>query len=519
MTTPARRRLLPALAAGVTALAVTMTVAPSALAAGTASVRHVRPGHGPAGASVAITVTGFNDALPADVSFGSSAPVSTTDWTAPRTVTVDVPTDATTGTVTVTQGAVTASSPKSFTVTIPSRLRSSLSSTSVTWPQTVTVSGILRDSNGPVAHAWTHVQTRQRGAKKWRDIKGASARQTDGSGQVSWTVQPNQASDYRVTFAGNKSDGAAASHSTPTVKVSPRIRLRVGHDVPQYEPVTVTGDVAPALPGPVLIQQRSGGSWRTVARPHVRHGGFHATLHFTRMRTIHLRAIRHGDGSHALATSKSKVAHIVPRTLREGDSGPDVMRLQRRLKHLHYDVGTVSGSFGFDLLHAVTAFQKVQNIADDGVVGVSTWKAMNSPHRIKIRDPISGKNAVEVSLTHQVVLLEKNGKLWRIVDSSTAGGYYYTGSDGQSEKAVTPEGHFSIQYKIDGWHTSDLGRLYKPAYFTNTGYAIHGETEVPPYPASHGCVRITVPAMNRYYNFFYVGQPVYIYGNPPPGHE
>jgi lipoprotein-anchoring transpeptidase ErfK/SrfK len=29
------------------------------------------------------------------------------------------------------------------------------------------------------------------------------------------------------------------------------------------------------------------------------------------------------------------------------------------------------------------------------------------------------------------------------------------------------------------------------------GYAVHGSTSVPAYPASHGCVRVAVPAMNR----------------------
>ena len=67
-------------------------------------------------------------------------------------------------------------------------------------------------------------------------------------------------------------------------------------------------------------------------------------------------------------------------------------------------------------------------------------------------------------------------------------------------------GHFSIQYKQTGWQKSKLGELYYPSYFTNTGYAIHGEGngngggEVPPYPNSHGCVRITNNAVLRYYN-------------------
>ena len=62
---------------------------------------------------------------------------------------------------------------------------------------------------------------------------------------------------------------------------------------------------------------------------------------------------------------------------------------------------------------------------------------------------------------------------------STAGiaGYY------------TPVGRFAIGRKINGYDPSPLGVLYKPMYFYG-GYAIHGNPSVPPYPASHGCVRV-----------------------------
>ncbi|MBV9486143.1 MAG: L,D-transpeptidase, partial [Frankiaceae bacterium] len=91
-------------------------------------------------------------------------------------------------------------------------------------------------------------------------------------------------------------------------------------------------------------------------------------------------------------------------------------------------------------------------------------------------------------------------------------------SDGTSQQAITPNGHFSIQYKLTGWHKSKLGELYYPSYFTNTGYAIHGEGngnssgEVPPYPNSHGCVRITNNAVLRYFDDLAVGTSVWIYG-------
>lgn len=40
-----------------------------------------------------------------------------------------------------------------------------------------------------------------------------------------------------------------------------------------------------------------------------------------------------------------------------------------------------------------------------------------------------------------------------------------------------------------------LGVLYRPKYFVG-GVAVHGYPNVPPYPASHGCVRVTNEAMD-----------------------
>ena len=62
--------------------------------------------------------------------------------------------------------------------------------------------------------------------------------------------------------------------------------------------------------------------------------------------------------------------------------------------------------------------------------------------------------------------------------------------------ALTPEGSFTIdRERPDGWWIGDLGQIYRPKYFVG-GVAIHGSTSVPAYPASHGCVRVSVPAMD-----------------------
>lgn len=56
--------------------------------------------------------------------------------------------------------------------------------------------------------------------------------------------------------------------------------------------------------------------------------------------------------------------------------------------------------------------------------------------------------------------------------------------------------------------------MYRPNYF-HGGYALHGMTSVPSYPASHGCVRMTVPTMDRMWSSLWIGMPVAIYRSLP----
>ena len=224
------------------------------------------------------------------------------------------------------------------------------------------------------------------------------------------------------------------------------------------------------------------------------------------------RVVRPADAVHASGWSPTAHVRAVQRALRSGMKGRDVRALQRRLKRLHYDVGPVTGEFGYDTLHAVVAFQKVQGITRDGVAGRRVLRKLANPKVPQLQHPADAATAgVEVDLTHQVIYYARKSHIVRILDASTGGGYYYTGSDGSTQRAITPTGHFSVQYKINHWVTSKLGTLYRPAYFNSSGYAIHGEGEVPSYPASHGCVRITVPAMDRLNSKLYQGISVWIY--------
>lgn len=76
------------------------------------------------------------------------------------------------------------------------------------------------------------------------------------------------------------------------------------------------------------------------------------------------------------------------RTLREGDTGADVLSLQTRLQSLGYYAGVLDGHYGTDTTNAVTLFQIRHGIAADGVAGPTTYAILYSDAAIPlIGDP------------------------------------------------------------------------------------------------------------------------------------
>jgi lipoprotein-anchoring transpeptidase ErfK/SrfK len=64
----------------------------------------------------------------------------------------------------------------------------------------------------------------------------------------------------------------------------------------------------------------------------------------------------------------------------------------------------------------------------------------------------------------------------------------------------------------DGWEKGELGTLWRPKFFVG-GVAVHGENNVPGYPASHGCVRLSNPAMDMIWaqNYMPLGSTVFVH--------
>jgi PKD repeat protein len=218
----------------------------------------------------------------------------------------------------------------------------------------------------------------------------------------------------------------------------------------------------------------------------------------TRRLTTYRIAVAVANNEGYAAVVHRLTARVVLPRLTYGNRGPTVAQLAAQLRTLRY-AAPATASFDGRLLDAVYAFQKVQALPRTGVVDPAFWKRLNSPYAPVPRYAQPAAH-LEVDKARQVLYVVRGSRVALIVPVSTAGiaGYY------------TPVGRFAIYRKVGGFDSSPLGTLYDPMYFTG-GYAIHGNPSVPPYPASHGCVRVPMWIASQLYATNPYGETVYVY--------
>lgn len=179
--------------------------------------------------------------------------------------------------------------------------------------------------------------------------------------------------------------------------------------------------------------------------------------------------------------------------LHPGDSGTDVQDLQRRLLSLGYWLGDPDGVYGHLTEQAVVALQKAAGLSADGVFGQQTKVALVSEVRPQPRRIVG--SGVEVDLQRQLLMHVRAGVPHLIVNASTGSGTTYRQA-GIDQVAVTPAGKHTVYREVDGRDIGPLGDLWRPKYIV-AGVAIHGYPTVPAFPASHGCVRVSMAAMDH----------------------
>jgi peptidoglycan hydrolase-like protein with peptidoglycan-binding domain len=199
----------------------------------------------------------------------------------------------------------------------------------------------------------------------------------------------------------------------------------------------------------------------------------------------------------------------VPGRISPEDRGPWVAELQLALNDAGFRAGEPDGYFGRSTLGAVYAFQKVHDLPRDGVFLREHWDLLDEP--LVVPGDAPEDTRVEVDLGRQVLYLIEKDAVSFVLPISSASGDAYRSFSGSVVRANTPEGSYEFYKKVDGWRISYLGGLYRPFYFSG-GYAIHGSGSVPPYPASHGCIRVEMWDMDFLAPRLELGMPVYVYG-------
>ena len=214
-------------------------------------------------------------------------------------------------------------------------------------------------------------------------------------------------------------------------------------------------------------------------------------------------------GSLTILTGAGPASAASHPTLRVGSHGTQVLALQRRLSGLGYWLGTADGEFGDLTRQAVVTIQKVAGLSRDGICGPVTWLRVDSGTRPRARS--TRGHVVEIRKATQTLVIADAGVVRRIYNTSTGSGQRYL-QGGTWHIAVTPSGTYRVFRRVNAWDSGPLGSLYRPEYF-NGGIAVHGYTSVPSTPASHGCCRVSLKAMDNLWGVggIQVGTTVLVY--------
>jgi lipoprotein-anchoring transpeptidase ErfK/SrfK len=184
-----------------------------------------------------------------------------------------------------------------------------------------------------------------------------------------------------------------------------------------------------------------------------------------------------------------------------GRSGAETARVQLRLFSLGFWLSAADGGYGLTTRQAVMAFQKYMGLDASGKVDQATADALTTTTVRPVARADAG-TLVEVDKAKQLLFFVVDGQTAWILNTSTGSGIPYTAADKNTPgeiitgDAITPNGlHKVNRERPEGWWEGDLGTIYRPKYFAG-GAAVHGSNSIPNYPASHGCVRVSVPAMD-----------------------
>jgi N-acetylmuramoyl-L-alanine amidase len=321
----------------------------------------------------------------------------------------------------------------------------------------------------------------------------------DGGGRVRAEAVTDADGRYRTKLSPRASATLTAQWlSAISEPVRIRVRALVGvslRDVRLFGKARAHGRVRPTHRGArVAVALLRSGNVVARHRPRLKDGQWFSTrFRIRKPGTYRVRA-RFDDADHAPGVARSSSRTTLLPSLSEGSTGDYVLALERRLRALHYFLKGVDRRYDHRTADAIRAFNKIQRRERVGNVTESTWRALADPRRANPRSKTNGFHW-EVDQTRQVLIGVKDGRARIIIHVSTGAG------------GATRDGVFHVFRKVNGYSG---GGLYYPSYFDGLR-ALHGWSEVPTYPASHGCVRLPMWTAKSVYNRSPIGTQVRVY--------
>lgn len=273
--------------------------------------------------------------------------------------------------------------------------------------------------------------------------------------------------DLRARRAGRFVARSALGDSAPVaLRVKPLLRSRVVGTRRIGHRIRVVGRLLPAQSGRLLLKLRT----RRVQVRVRADGRYRVRVPAAWGPNVTGRVTLRPSRGYVRVWRRVRLRLSYP-NLRIGSHGPSVLALKQRLWSLRYALPSVDAGFGYRTYEAVLAFQKVHGLARTGRMGRGDWRALWRTSRPYPRVPRG--NYLQVDKSRQLLMEVRGGKVERVIHVST-------GATGN-----TPVGTWRVYREVFGWDWV----LYHPMYFLR-GFAIHGYPSVPPWPASHGCVRV-----------------------------
>jgi hypothetical protein len=222
-------------------------------------------------------------------------------------------------------------------------------------------------------------------------------------------------------------------------------------------------------------------------------------LHFTPRRVGTYKAVvkvfKATDTVHPVATTSLGVHMIKIKAAHVASHSRAVRLLQKGLRSLGY-VTPEGGGYDDATGRAVLAFRKVNGMSRVTSASQTVYKKLfRGQGGFRLKHPGAGRH-VEFDWSRQVLVFAQGGHPVRIYHAS-------------SGKPSTPTvfGTFHFYSKTPGTNAKGM---VDSNYFIG-GYAVHGYVDVPPYAASHGCIRVPIPNAASIFDWIRLGETIFVY--------